>query len=312
MKTKYLTNYIFLAGLILLLLNDHLLKDIYGNWFSGKLSDFAGVLILPLFLKSLFPISKKHAIGFTILFFLFWKSPLSSGLISGVNFIGFPIGRVVDYSDYLAFLVLPLSLYGLRYPDTIQWRMSGGLIKRLAGASLFVISLFAFMATSYDEDYDQNPFDECCEIDPYFTEVGMGKVYIPTAFTPDNNGINDYFQISADANIARIDTFLIRTEKPRDSIFYRTNITDIVPQNGFDGVVGDTILAALYQYYIVVTSNDGVTESFSGTVCCIPCARPLNLPPPSFIDNCAYPVQYDPLNGYDPSIDSGETVECFD
>jgi hypothetical protein len=51
MKTQrnqdLLFNWIFLSGLILLALNDHLLKWQYSNWLTGKLSDFVGLLILP-------------------------------------------------------------------------------------------------------------------------------------------------------------------------------------------------------------------------------------------------------------------------
>ena len=32
----------FLISVLLLLINDHLLKDLYGNWVTGKLSDVAG------------------------------------------------------------------------------------------------------------------------------------------------------------------------------------------------------------------------------------------------------------------------------
>lgn len=37
-----------LAAVALVLVNDHVLKARYGNWFTGKLSDAAGVFVLPL------------------------------------------------------------------------------------------------------------------------------------------------------------------------------------------------------------------------------------------------------------------------
>lgn len=37
-----------LIGVAVVVLNDHVLKDRYGNWFTGKLSDAAGVFVFPL------------------------------------------------------------------------------------------------------------------------------------------------------------------------------------------------------------------------------------------------------------------------
>ena len=117
-RTVYLLNYIFLAGLIILAVNDHLWKDIYGNWWTGKISDFAGVLILPLLLKFLFGWRDTVVLFLTGVFFLWWKSPLSGGFLALANsqdWIYFT--RVVDYSDLLAFLFLPISWLVLRQPE---------------------------------------------------------------------------------------------------------------------------------------------------------------------------------------------------
>ena len=58
-RKYYLQNLVFIIGLIVLLTNDHYLKLEYSNWLTGKLSDFIGVLILPMVLTYLFPRSKK-------------------------------------------------------------------------------------------------------------------------------------------------------------------------------------------------------------------------------------------------------------
>jgi len=57
-RSAYLCNLAFIVGLGLLLLNDHVLKATYGNWFTGKLSDVAGLLIFPLFLQFVFATAK--------------------------------------------------------------------------------------------------------------------------------------------------------------------------------------------------------------------------------------------------------------
>jgi hypothetical protein len=42
-----------LAALFTLALNDHVLKQGWPGWWTGKLSDFAGVVLLPIFLHAL-------------------------------------------------------------------------------------------------------------------------------------------------------------------------------------------------------------------------------------------------------------------
>src|SRR5882757_8978914 len=97
-------NWIFIPGLLLLALNDHYLKNHYPNWLTGKLSDFTGLLIFPMFLAFLFPQQAKSPSSelrsslllgrnlrsarlslITGLFFIFWKSPSSTQLIAFYN-----------------------------------------------------------------------------------------------------------------------------------------------------------------------------------------------------------------------------------
>lgn len=56
-----------LAALATLALNDHLLKRVCPGWFTGKLSDFAGVLLLPVFLHALCELAAARA----------WRRPFS-------------------------------------------------------------------------------------------------------------------------------------------------------------------------------------------------------------------------------------------
>jgi hypothetical protein len=42
-----------IAALVLLVVNDHLLKGLYPGWVTGKLSDFAGMVVAPLVLVAL-------------------------------------------------------------------------------------------------------------------------------------------------------------------------------------------------------------------------------------------------------------------
>ena len=149
MKTKELIlNPYFLIGLIILILNDFYLKYEYGNFITGKLSDLSGVLIFPMFLATIIPKLKKSASLITGIGFIIWKLPLFTPVVDLLNqFLPITIYRVIDYTDYIALLILPLSHYLINCkncnPD-ISWMQ----LKNLPKYSLLVIAFFTFTATS--------------------------------------------------------------------------------------------------------------------------------------------------------------------
>jgi len=153
-RLDLLTTPAFLAGLALLLLNDWIWKAEYGNWLTGKISDFAGLFVFLIFWTTILPKHKRLIFTLVAAFFVFWKSPFSQFLIDGWNSLGmWPIGRVVDYSDLLALSVLPLAFkFCNRTP-------SASLLK-INPVLPLAISVFAFAATSradvivvYDKPY---------------------------------------------------------------------------------------------------------------------------------------------------------------
>src|SRR6187402_3574682 len=94
---KLLNSFWFIIGLVILLLNDFVLKGLYGNWLTGKLSDFAGLFIFPLFFAALLPGHKNKIFWLTGLLFIFWKSSLSQVLIDAWNSIGIlNLQRTID------------------------------------------------------------------------------------------------------------------------------------------------------------------------------------------------------------------------
>jgi hypothetical protein len=211
----------------------------------------------------------------------------------------------------LAFLVLPLSYYVLEHLE--HFRLPKGRSTQWQLNTVLTIAVFAFVATSTDEEpfFDDPTITTCCQYGPFESSVGNGNFFIPTIFTPDGNGINDFFQVSADANISKIDTFLIYDLANGDTVFYQIDMTDITPENGFDGVYQDTIVAAQYGYSIWMTSEDQQRRLVTSLVCCIPCVDPLNITEPMDIGSCAFASQHNFITGYDPSADSGEDLDCF-
>ena len=149
----------FVACTSLLILNDFVLKQHFHNELTGKLSDFAGLFVFPFFWATLVPRLKTTVYLSTALSFILWKSIYAQPLIEALNLmLPFSIGRTVDPTDLLALLVLPASY---RYRSAFNRCRSGSSRKQdvhgarrrqLAVCGVGAISLFAFTATTYEDD----------------------------------------------------------------------------------------------------------------------------------------------------------------
>jgi len=134
---------LFLISVVLLLLNDFYLKYYFHNYLTGKLSDFVGLFAFPYFVSLLFKSKIKPIYILTGILFLFWKSSLSQFVIDYLNGTGIGINRVVDYSDFIALLVLPFS-YRYRKQNLIGIEK----IKFLPKPLIIGVCSFAFIATT--------------------------------------------------------------------------------------------------------------------------------------------------------------------
>lgn len=135
----------FLIAVFTLILNDFYLKQQFSNFFTGKLSDFAGLFAFPFFFSALFPRGKKWIYLVTGLGFILWKLPCTDVLISIWNeYIPYSIGRAIDYSDYIALLILPISY---KYSPN-KHLMYNNYLKKVLKTCIICITLFSFMATA--------------------------------------------------------------------------------------------------------------------------------------------------------------------
>jgi hypothetical protein len=142
-KTSLLLHPLFLTSLFLLVTNDLYWKYEYGNWLTGKLSDFAGLVVLPVFLSALFPRYRKAAVVGSGLFFVWWKMPLSEPVILFLNGMQIPVQRVVDGWDLLALAVLPVSWM----IKPFGYRMNA-VLRTASCWMVSVVSVMALCATS--------------------------------------------------------------------------------------------------------------------------------------------------------------------
>src|SRR5438270_13554595 len=98
----------FVLSIFLLIFNDFILKQAYPSWFSGKLSDFAGLFAFSVFVLVLRP--RKSTLLIVAAWFVFWKTPFSQPLINGWNLtLPWPLARTVDYTDLIALAMIPLA-----------------------------------------------------------------------------------------------------------------------------------------------------------------------------------------------------------
>jgi hypothetical protein len=156
---------LFITSLAVLLLNDFYWKYSYHNWLTGKLSDVAGLVVLPIFLRELFPGMNKWKIMLaTALFFTWWKLPLSQPLVDICNnTLALPVQRVIDYTDLLVLPVLVLSYY-------VKPRRTNfhSLLQRGFHYSLAFMAFFSLCATSMP--YRRGLYLQSNENEVYFDE----------------------------------------------------------------------------------------------------------------------------------------------
>lgn len=166
-KASLLLHPALIVSLALLLLNDFYWKYTYHNWLTGKLSDFAGIVVLVVFLRVLFPQLSRIKIALaTALFFAWWKSPLSQSTISFFHdALHLPINRVIDYSDLWALAViipavhlLPPKKINARHPafQLLQWCVGTVTIFSLCATSIPYRSLFQAHPNSRDIYFDES------------------------------------------------------------------------------------------------------------------------------------------------------------
>src|ERR687898_3548159 len=96
-------------ALVLLVLNDHVLKQAWPGWVTGKLSDVAGLVVAPLLLAALLAVARARrpvaiAVVVTGLGFTFCKtSDIGAAATSSVwSVFGTPTMIRADVTDLLA------------------------------------------------------------------------------------------------------------------------------------------------------------------------------------------------------------------
>lgn len=109
--------------------------------------------------------------------------------------------------------------------------------------------------------------DGCVSED--FITVNVRKdrnVYIPNTFTPDGDGINDFFTVFGDQSVTNIRTFQV-FDRWGETVFSINNLAPNAELDGWDGRLHDERLpVGVYVYYAEIEFFDGRVELFKGEV----------------------------------------------
>ena len=147
-----------LAAIALLLINDHLLKQLWPSFLTGKLSDFAGLYFAPFVVLAVIfaiPFGPVQAqpwrvafVGYLVIATCFAALKLSQAsagpLLAIASGLGFPVVVAADPTDLAALCMLPLSYYAW----SARARWPGGRPRVLLRAASFVVAALSIVASS--------------------------------------------------------------------------------------------------------------------------------------------------------------------
>ncbi|MEY3053467.1 MAG: hypothetical protein RLY31_3252 [Bacteroidota bacterium] len=92
------------------------------------------------------------------------------------------------------------------------------------------------------------------------------SVFVPNAFSPDGDGVNDIFQLYAGRDVLRIKSFLV-FDRWGETVLQLTDFAPNDPDFGWDGSYrGRPLNPAVFTWFAVVTFVDGQDQLFRGDV----------------------------------------------
>ncbi|MCB9265001.1 MAG: gliding motility-associated C-terminal domain-containing protein [Lewinellaceae bacterium] len=147
------------------------------------------------------------------------------------------------------------------FANQLSWKVNGRVISRgqEAGFSFgepgkYPITLIA--------SFDNICFDSLTK----FVEVKECNIYIPNAFSPNGDGVNDFFTLYGGPTLEEI-LFLRIFDRWGNMVFERKNFSDNVDAMGWDGNFnGKPSNSSVYAYRAEVRFIGGITKSFRGDI----------------------------------------------
>ena len=163
--------------------------------------------------------------------------------------------------------------------------------------ALFIICLVC--STCHKEGLSNKFYKKCCSYPATIDSVGSAKFFIPNAFTPNNDGINDVFMIFTGPGIKKINSFEI-FKLSELKIFELKEFRGNNPDYSWDGKLkNQNKNDGVYSYAVELENINDVVKTVVGRVCCrisstLPCVKNEHL--------CIYGTQHDGQGGYTSSL----------
>lgn len=175
-------------------------------------------------------------------------------------------------------------------------------------AFLYLLTALVFIQCNKDNEIT-DPYTECCGNRPVEFIFGNSSVYMPSAFTPNGDGINDIFYPFLNEYVHEIQTLAIYSKDL--AVIYITSDMDVQnpAAHGWDGVDADgKKYVGPFTYSIGYLDEEGIVRGFYGSACSILCdsfAVTINSK-----TDCFFPAQHDGQGGLDANLPTLEE-DCF-
>lgn len=146
-------------------------------------------------------------------------------------------------------------------PGVIEWILGSQVIQ----TGVDNITVQPIRTTTYLVRFSTN--DGCTVEDQVTVFVEEGNlVYLPNAFSPDENGFNDTFVPGFNSKVARVNSFQI-FDRWGNAVFQAPSSAPSDPRLAWDGTKSSTLCqSGIYIYWLEVELNTGEIRMFKGEV----------------------------------------------
>lgn len=119
---------------------------------------------------------------------------------------------------------------------------------------------FAYIVTVTDQNGCQDTASVVINVDP------NRHVFIPTAFTPNGDGLNDFFYLYGGLGVARVNKMMI-FDRWGELLYQQENVPATDPAYGWDGRKGGKLMnPGAFVYYFEVEFVDGEVLTYKGDI----------------------------------------------
>ena len=155
-------------------------------------------------------------------------------------------------------------------------------------------------------------YEACCGSESVETQFGKNKayVYVPNAFTPTGDGVNDLFRPFIDEGVLVVRSIAIISATGDTVLFQRRDFDyKFMDANAWTGYRSNgTKYTGLFKYSISVINKERELTIITGQACCIQCGP--NTAGFKTKDGCFFPAQAKSDGKLDKQADHKEK-DCF-